>query len=181
MTERANDIPAVDDIKSEGTQLFNVPNNAEGLQFLELAKKHLNKHRFSGFRKKGRGKNRPKNRGNGDLRISESEWLAVYPDESDSFRKRSLKSRIEEYKNREQYRSEQEAKLRSKIRMEIAKEQLESGIVLPEVLVLVREQVRKEVMEEISKNISISQVCLKVGKDAVQIELNPTSALITSC
>ena len=59
-------VPKVEEIESKGSQLFNVPNNEEGLEFLKLARKFKNGHRFATLRKKGRGKNRPKSIG-GDL------------------------------------------------------------------------------------------------------------------
>lgn len=166
-------VPAVEQIESEGTQLFNVPNDADGLAFLDLCKRYLNKHRFSGLRKKGRGKNRPRRVPN-DLRVAESEWFAVYPNESEKYRKAEYKRMREQWNAQEKSRKEQEDNLRKRIRQEIAMEQLNSGIILPEVIQLVRQQVRKEVLEEVGQKLRVRQVRLDMGDD-IAIEVTPAT------
>jgi len=72
-------------IESNGSQMFNVPNTPEGLEFIRLAHKFLNHHMFKSLRKRGRGK-----RPNGDrshVSAKNAEWFAVYTDESDRLRK----------------------------------------------------------------------------------------------
>jgi len=68
-------------IKSEGKQLFSIPNNEEGLAFLQSCKKYLNTKRYK-FSKRGRGPRGSKwSKGYNShisLRKSDSAWFAVY-------------------------------------------------------------------------------------------------------
>ena len=77
------------DIQSKGTQLFNIPNNEEGLAFLNLCNKYINRHCYIALKKRGRNSNRPKNC-RSDIPIAESEWIAAYPRESTAFKNRKL-------------------------------------------------------------------------------------------
>jgi hypothetical protein len=67
--------------QTEGTQLFTIPNDAEGLAFLALCKKYLNSKRHR-LVPRGRGK-RPKYNECGyyshtSLRKGDSQYFAVY-------------------------------------------------------------------------------------------------------
>jgi hypothetical protein len=168
-----SNVPEAEKIESKGAQLFNVPNNEEGRKFLELCKRYINRHRFSGLRKKGRGKNRPKTM-TGDLRIAESEWFACYPYETDKFRKAQYAKQRERWAAQDEHRKETEERLRQRIRQEIAMEQLQSGIILPEVVELVRRQVREEVLQEVGQKLRVRQVRLDLGDD-IAIEVNPAT------
>jgi len=68
-------------IKSEGTQLFNIPNNEEGMAFLQSCKKYLNTKRYK-FSRRGRGPRGSKFSKGYDshvsLRKADSTWFAVY-------------------------------------------------------------------------------------------------------
>ena len=63
-------------IKSEGTQLFSVPNTEDGKAFLEQAKLYLNRPQYS-LRSRGRG-SRTKHGDQYSIPIKHAEWLAVY-------------------------------------------------------------------------------------------------------
>jgi len=96
-------------IKSEGTQLFSVPNDEEGMAFLKLCKKHLNTKRFK-FSKRGRGPRGSKwSKGydsHSSLRASDSKWFAVY-----TFTKRTARE-IEQQENRWKAEREKDLKIR---------------------------------------------------------------------
>ena len=62
-------------IISKGTQIFNVPNNAEGMDFLKLAKKFKQKGVY--LNKKGRG-SRKEHGCQEFIELEYSEWIAVY-------------------------------------------------------------------------------------------------------
>lgn len=63
-------------IKSEGNQLFNVPNNDEGKSFMELARKYRN----NGFHLNCKGRGSRKDHGDSyNIPLEHSEWFAVYP------------------------------------------------------------------------------------------------------
>ena len=68
-------------IKSEGTQLFSIPNNEEGLAFLKSCKKYLNTKRYK-FSNRGRGPRGARwSKGydsHTSLRKGDSVWFAVY-------------------------------------------------------------------------------------------------------
>ena len=70
-------------IETEGTQIFNVPHNAEGTTFLALCKKYINSPRYR-LVKRGRNSKRPKFSECGydsarSLKAEHSAWFAVYP------------------------------------------------------------------------------------------------------
>lgn len=73
-------VPKVN-IKSKGHQLFNVPNNSEGKEFIRLMRKFSNKKRFD---LKGRGSRELFRKATNDytaqasLRQSYAQWFAVY-------------------------------------------------------------------------------------------------------
>jgi hypothetical protein len=63
-------------IKSKGNQIFNIPNNSEGKQFLKLCRKYLNKKSYS-IRPRGRGSRKIK--GNqSSVPLNNAQWLALY-------------------------------------------------------------------------------------------------------
>lgn len=72
-------------IKTSGDQLFNVPNDEFGKQFLQLARKYLNKKKYF-LKSRGRAKNRwqiTKKLGEKYYRrdtvpLESADWLAVY-------------------------------------------------------------------------------------------------------
>ncbi|MFA7219081.1 MAG: ribosomal protein L7/L12 [Synergistaceae bacterium] len=73
-------IPEASAIKTTGNQVFNVPNNEEGKQFMESLAKYLNRPKYS-IKRRGRGTR--KNKGsNSDIPLSHAEWVAVYLNES---------------------------------------------------------------------------------------------------
>ena len=125
------------EIKTEGTQLFNVPNTPEGLEFVRLASKFLNRSEFDRMYKKGRGKNRPKTIG-GDLKTKDASWFAVYASPSAA-------SRSKEYARYKEHNAYMEKYVREKI----GKEQLEKGIILPETIALLQKQIAQELSPSI--------------------------------
>ncbi len=96
-------------IKTEGTQLFSVPHNEEGLAFLKLCKNYLNTKRFK-FSKRGRGPRGSKwSKGydsHTSLRASDSKWFAVY-----TFTKRTARE-IEQQENTYKVARERDEKIR---------------------------------------------------------------------
>ena len=128
-------------IKSEGTQVFNVPNTPEGLEFTRLSAKYLNHSCYERLGKKGRGANRPKTIG-GDLKVKDAEWFAVYA-----------------YKTREQWQKEYKRQddivawrlkdVEKKIRNQIALDQIQGKAILPETMELLRKQVIIELRADI--------------------------------
>jgi len=128
-------------IKSEGTQIFNVPNTPEGVAFVQQASKYLNRSCFERLGKKGRGPNRPKTMG-GDLSVKDAVWFAIYA-----------------YKTHAQYHKESEARMKDiflwtaaeakKVRNTIALEQLSGKAILPETIEIIRQQIRDAEMPKI--------------------------------
>lgn len=110
-------------IVTTGNQLFNVPNTEEGLEFLKLAGKFLNKKVYKRLRKRGRGKNRPTNMFINDMPVKNAEWFAVYGEDS--------RTKIREYWDK-QTRSEEARKMQ--VRKQIARELLE---IVPEIKELI--------------------------------------------
>ena len=81
-------------IETEGSQAFNVPNNETGLAFIEVIKIYLNKGRVR-IRKRGRGSRATSTAMNSDIKIADSEWMAVYIDK--------IESKAEEDERHEQF------------------------------------------------------------------------------
>jgi len=99
-------------IKSEGNQLFNVPNTPQGKEFLSLAQKYLNRNVYGGLRKRCRG-TRPK--GSYEVTVQDAEWFAVYGEES------AVKIR-ERCENRKQDMACMEQNIRRQVATEIVKD-----------------------------------------------------------
>ena len=61
------------DIKTNGNQLFSVPNDGMGKFFLKLMRRYINRKKFS-VTSRGRGASD----GHGETRVADAKWLAVY-------------------------------------------------------------------------------------------------------
>lgn len=82
-------------MKSNGHQVFNVPNTEEGLDFIHLARKFLNRKYSTSCR--GRAKNRKAKGGtkNG-IRLANADWIAFYISSITS--RSALKKNLDEYR-----------------------------------------------------------------------------------
>jgi len=89
--------------ETDGKQIFNIPNNLDGLDFLNQCKKYLNDKRYRLVRR-GRASNRPKYPECGydsgrSLRVNDSDWFAVYP----KYKPTQKDIEVEEHKNKIYY------------------------------------------------------------------------------
>ena len=72
-------------VETNGNQVFNVPNSAQGREFVNSLKIYLNSSKYQ-VKARGRGKNRVAKGGNGqDISPDKSDWLAVYVTKKESY------------------------------------------------------------------------------------------------
>lgn len=128
-------------IETKGSQLFNVPNDEEGREFMRLASKFLNKRVYQRINKRGRGKNRPKTFTR-DLTVADAEWFAIYLKEQDDISRKKWLNISKRNEEQEKY-----------LRYKIAREQCFGGAILPEALEIIRSQERQNVLQKIAAQI----------------------------
>jgi len=79
-------------IKTKGNQVFNVPNDAEGVQFLKLCSKFLNRSRYKTV-KRGRGKRTDLQALTCPLKLAN--WVALYIKGADVDQLRNMRYELE--------------------------------------------------------------------------------------
>ena len=95
--------------KSNGSQIFTIPNTPEGLEFRDQLKKYLNRSQY-GIHCRGRGK-RPSRRYHSSLPQNMADWIAIYINPNKAAEKRQQKIRMENAERSNEYRRKADERL----------------------------------------------------------------------